>query len=94
MVDSPSAQRTVFTGNSLSANSSPGSYTKSTNEYTWCYENSSSTSGNSSDDECSPRLEIDDKPLIYRQEFVPTVNKNRCFVCLIIFNFLYLLGTF
>jgi hypothetical protein len=89
MIESPSAQRTVFTGNSYSANSSPGSHTKSTNEYTWCYEDSASSS-----DERLPRLEIDDKPLIYRQQFVPTVKKNCYCVCLIISNFLCFLGTF
>jgi len=42
MVESPSSQRTVIPGNNYSTNSLPGSYKKSTNEYTWCYENSAS----------------------------------------------------
>ena len=28
-------------------------------------------------DECLPRLEIDDKPLMYRQQFEPTVSRRR-----------------
>jgi hypothetical protein len=79
MFESPSLQRTVLTGNNLSGNSSPSSYTKSPNEYTWCYENSNSihTNSGNSFDECLPRLEIDDKPLIYRQQFEATVKTKR-----------------
>jgi len=81
MVES-SSQRTVFTGNNLSVNSSPNSYTKSSNEYTWCYESSTSihTNSGTSFDECLPRLEIDEKPLIYRQQFKPTVKKKKIFI--------------
>ncbi|CAF2894408.1 unnamed protein product [Rotaria sp. Silwood2] len=66
MVESPSSQRTVFLGNHA-----PMTYSRSTNEYTWCYESSTSIHANSgtSFDECLPQLEIDDKPLIYRQQF-------------------------
>ncbi|CAF1047508.1 unnamed protein product [Adineta steineri] len=67
MIESPSSHRTVFTGNQTTI-----PYTKPINEYTWCYESSSpsiqSNTKNSSD-ECLPQLEIDDKPLIYRQQF-------------------------
>jgi hypothetical protein len=87
MVES-SSQRTVFTGNNLSANSPPNSYTKSSNEYTWCYESSASihTNSGTSFDECLPRLEIDEKPLIYRQQFKPTVKKRK-FLFLILSSF-------
>jgi len=66
MVDSPSSQRIVFNGNHSTI-----PYTKSTNDYTWCYESSFPIHTNSatSFDECLPQLEIDDKPLIYRQQF-------------------------
>jgi len=79
MFESTSSQRTVLTGNNLSGNSSPGPHTKLPNEYTWCYENSNSIHTNSGTnfDECLPRLEIDDKPLIYRQQFEPTVKTKR-----------------
>jgi hypothetical protein len=79
MVESQSPQRSFFTGNNLSPNASPSSYTKPTNDYTWCYENSASIPTNSGIgfDECLPRLEIDDKPLIYRQQFEPTVKTKK-----------------
>jgi len=66
MVESPSSHRTVLTGNHTTI-----PYTKPTNEYVWCYENSNSMQVNNgtSFDECLPQLEIDDKPLIYRQQF-------------------------
>jgi hypothetical protein len=91
MGESPSSQRTIFIGNH-SANSSPSSYTKSTNEYTWCYENLTSIYANNgtSVDECLPRLEIDDKPLIYRQQFEPTVYNQ----ILILIKFYFLLSLF
>jgi hypothetical protein len=73
MVDSPSSQRTVFNGNQTTI-----SYNKPTNEYTWCYESSIPIHANSgtSFDECLPQLEIDDKPLIYRQQFAATEHFN------------------
>jgi hypothetical protein len=69
MIESPS-QRTVFTGHNTTI-----PYSKSNNDYTWYSENSSPIHGNSgtSFDECLPQLEIDDKPLIYRQQFLTTV---------------------
>ncbi|CAF0794556.1 unnamed protein product [Rotaria sordida] len=65
-IESPSSQRTVFIGNHT-----PITYIKPTNEYAWCFESSTTIHGNSgtSIDECLPQLEIDDKPLIYRQQF-------------------------
>jgi hypothetical protein len=90
MAETSSAQRTVSAGSHYFTNTSAGLYTKSINEYTWCYENSVAMLANSGTgfDECLPRLEIDDKPLIYRQQFEPTVKKNKrkfslsfCFVC-------------
>lgn len=73
MVESPSSQRAVLTSSNHSGSSTP----KLSNEYTWCYENSSTiqTNNETSSDQCLPRLEIDDKPLIYRQQFEPTVAK-------------------
>jgi len=70
MVESPSSQRTVFNGHNTTI-----PYTKPVNEYTWYYETSSPISGNTgtSLDECLPQLEIDDKPLTYRQQFQTTV---------------------
>jgi hypothetical protein len=81
MVDSPSSQRTVFNGNQTTI-----SYNKPTNEYTWCYESSIPIHANSgtSFDECLPQLEIDDKPLIYRQQFAATVFRNLIFFFIII----------
>jgi hypothetical protein len=74
MVESPSSHRTVFTGNHTTI-----PYTKPTNEYVWCYENSNSMQVNNgtSFDECLPQLEIDDKPLIYRQQFESMVCRER-----------------
>ena len=63
MVESPSSQRINSNGNQ-----SATSYAKPINEYTWCYESSIPNHTND-DDECLPQLEIDDKPLIYRQHF-------------------------
>jgi len=79
MVESPSSPRRRFMGNNLSGNSSPSSYGKLSNEYTWCYESSAPihTNSGANFDGCSPRLEIDDKPLIYRQQFEPTVTKKK-----------------
>ncbi|CAF1101802.1 unnamed protein product [Rotaria sp. Silwood1] len=78
MVESPSTQRTVCTGNSHFGNSTSNLYTKPTNQYTWCYESSASipTNSGTSFDECLPKLEIDDKPLIYREQFEPTEHFN------------------
>jgi hypothetical protein len=75
MVESPTSQRTVYTGN----HPTNFSYTKPTNDYTWCNESSTPIHINNgtSFDECLPRLEIDDKPLIYRQQFEPIVNINK-----------------
>jgi len=66
MVESPSSQRIVSNGNHPTI-----PYTKPTNEPTWCYESSIPihTNSGTSFDECLPQLEIDDKPLIYRQQF-------------------------
>jgi hypothetical protein len=49
------------------------------NEYTWYNESSSPIHGNgaTSFDQCLPQLEIDDKPLIYRQHFGATVCINK-----------------
>jgi hypothetical protein len=66
MVESPSSHRINSNGNQSTI-----SYTKPINEYTWCYENSIPIHTNI--DECLPQLEIDDKPLIYRQQFQTTV---------------------
>ena len=72
MVESPSSHRTVYNGSAMSI-----PYTKSINDFTWCYESSNlnSISTRTSVDECLPQLEIDDKPLIYRQQFESTVCK-------------------
>ena len=71
MVESPSSQRFMSNGNQ-----SAGPYTKPTNDYTWCYENSIAVHANSgtASDEYLPQLEVDDKPLIYRQQFESIVN--------------------
>ena len=78
MVESPSSQRLMSNGNQ-----SASSYTKPTNDYTWCYENATAIHANNgtSIDEYLPQLEIDDKPLIYRQQFESTVRIQRraCF---------------
>ncbi len=68
MFDSSSSQRPISPGYNHSTNSSPTSYT-------WCSESSASIPTNSATslDECLPRLEIDDKPLVYRQQFEPIV---------------------
>ncbi|CAF1167389.1 unnamed protein product [Adineta ricciae] len=73
MVESPSSHRTVFNGSAMSI-----PYTKSINDFTWCYESSNmnSISTRTSVDECLPQLEIDDKPLIYRQQFESTEHFN------------------
>ncbi|CAF4518259.1 unnamed protein product, partial [Rotaria sp. Silwood2] len=78
MTESPSSQRTICTGNNHFGNSTSSAYTKSPNQYTWCYESSASISTNSgtSFDECLPHLETDDKPLIYREQFEPTEHFN------------------
>ncbi|CAF2127795.1 unnamed protein product [Rotaria magnacalcarata] len=70
-MESPATQRTVDTGNNHTGGVSPNSHTKLTNQYTWCYESSATIHINSaiSFDECLPCLEIDDKPLIYREQF-------------------------
>jgi len=70
MFDSLSSQRPMSPGNNHSTNSSPTSYT-------WCSESSASIPTNSatSFDECLPRLEIDDKPLMYRQQFESIVKQ-------------------
>ncbi|UJR23704.1 hypothetical protein I4U23_026685 [Adineta vaga] len=62
MSDSTSLQRTITTGNNHIGNTSPS------NSYSWNYESSVTISTNN-DDECLSGLEIDDKPLIYRQQF-------------------------
>ncbi|CAF0877590.1 unnamed protein product [Adineta ricciae] len=54
--DSILSQRTVNTGNNPTASTS--------NSYSWCYESSPT-----SPEECLSQLEIDNKPLIYRQQF-------------------------
>ncbi|CAF3107331.1 unnamed protein product [Rotaria socialis] len=66
MVESPSSHRTVFIGNHTTM-----AYNKPSSEYTWCSERSTSmnTNGATSFDECLPQLEIDDKPMIYREQF-------------------------
>ncbi|CAF4467163.1 unnamed protein product [Rotaria socialis] len=66
MVESPSSHRTVFIGNHTTM-----AYNKPSSEYTWCSERSTSmnTNGGTSFDECLPQLEIDDKPMIYREQF-------------------------
>jgi RAP1 GTPase activating protein 1 len=69
MVESPSSHRINSNGNQSTI-----SYTKPINEYTWCYENSIPIHTNI--DECLPQLEIDDKPLIYRQQFQTTEHFN------------------
>lgn len=73
MVESPSSQRTVFGNHTTMA------YNKPTNEYTWCYEKSTSINTNTgiSFDECLPKLEVDDKPLTYRQHFETKVYLNK-----------------
>lgn len=70
MVESPSSQRLMSNGNQ-----SASSYTKPTNDYTWCYENSIPihTNNATSIDEYLPQLEIDEKPLMYRQQFESAV---------------------
>jgi len=70
MVESPSSQRITFNGTHPTI-----PYTKPSNEFTWCYESSIPIHTNSatSFDQCLPQLEIDDKPLIYRQQFQPIV---------------------
>lgn len=70
MVESPSSQRIFSNGNHSNI-----SYNKPSNDYTWSYESSVPIHTNSatSFDECLPQLEIDDKPLIYRQQFQITV---------------------
>jgi len=74
MIESPSSDRTVFNGNQ-----STNTYqkTSSSPEYTWCYESSipNQMSNGTSFDECLPQLEIDDKPLTYRQQFEKLVRK-------------------
>ncbi|CAF0746655.1 unnamed protein product [Adineta steineri] len=64
-------QRTVSMGTNHFTNSSASLNTKSPNEYAWCFESSLTThaTNDNNSDEYSPRLEIDDKPLIYRQQF-------------------------
>lgn len=37
------------------------------NEFTWCYETPLMTEN---DDRLSPQLEIDEKPMVYRQQFL------------------------
>ncbi|CAF1628257.1 unnamed protein product [Rotaria magnacalcarata] len=66
MVESPSSHRTVFIGNHTTM-----AYNKPSSEYTWCSERSNSMNANSgtSFDECLPQLEIDDKPMVYREQF-------------------------
>lgn len=73
MVESPS-QPTAFIGTHATT-----PYNKPTNECTWCYESSTPayTNTDKSIDECLPQLEIDDKPLIYRQQFQAKVNINK-----------------
>lgn len=89
MVESPSSQRTLLLGNNHSGSSTP----KLSNEFTWCYENLSPISLNNgtSFDQCLPKLEIDDKPLLYRQQFELTV-QNYNFFNLVLnkFNFFFL----
>ena len=48
---------------------------KVANDFTWCHEtNSQEDFENETNlDEYEPKLETDDKPLIYRQQFLPTV---------------------
>jgi len=77
LVDSPSSYRSVYSGHQTTIPSST-SYTKSTNDYQWSYENSIPQQINTgtSIDECLPRLEIDEKPLIYRQQFEPNEHFN------------------
>jgi len=89
MVESPSTRRTVSGGSSHFVHSLPGVHTKPTNEYSWCYENPAAMPTNSGTrvDECLPRLEIDDKPLIYRQQFEPTVKQKKIFLSLLVFFF-------
>jgi hypothetical protein len=67
MVESPSSQRILSNGNQSTI-----SYSKPINEYTWCYESSIPNNGTNLDEHL-PQLEIDDKPLIYRQQFQATV---------------------
>lgn len=73
-VESPSSPRTGFLGNHQTVQ-----YTKSTNENAWCYEVSTAvhTNTGTSFDECLPQLEIDERPLTYRQHFQSHVNINK-----------------
>ena len=91
MVESPSSQRTVFTGHHTTT-----PYTKPTNEYVWCYEGSIPihTNSGTSFDECLPQLEIDDKPLIYRQQFGTTVYINNEEMFFSLSRLIVFLGTF
>ncbi|CAM2706512.1 unnamed protein product [Rotaria socialis] len=78
MMESPSTQRTVDTGNNHTGGVSPNSHKKLTNQYTWSCESSATVHINTaiSFDECLPHLEIDDKPLIYREQFQSTEHFN------------------
>ena len=73
MVESPSSQRITFNGTHQTI-----PYSKPSNEFTWCYESPIPIHTNSatSFDQCLPQLEIDDKPLIYRQQFQSIVKTN------------------
>ena len=89
MVETPSAQRTVSAGSNYFTNSSSSFNTKPTNEYTWCYESIPGMPANNGIgfEEYLPRLEVDDKPLIYRQQFEPTVkNQTNALISLLFYS--------
>lgn len=75
MITPPTIQRTLSTESNTQCPTSPSAYTKSTNQYTWCYENSITVNTNNGNnvEECVPRLEIDNTPLIYREQFMTSV---------------------
>ena len=77
MIELSLSSRIITTEDNRLPVPSPSSETKSANQYRWCYENAASVhiASGTFFDKSLPQLEIDDKPLVYRQQFETTVKK-------------------